>query len=75
MTPGKYEAFLGYSRRDVREVEALARYLSDAGLHIWFDRWELVSGAAWDKQVNDALDQARYVLICVGASGLGFQQM
>ncbi|MGZ9130762.1 MAG: toll/interleukin-1 receptor domain-containing protein, partial [Candidatus Binatia bacterium] len=70
-----YDAFISYSKKDVQEVEKLARYLSDAGVRPWLDRWELVPGESWADAVRIALCEAPAVLVCIGESGLARSQL
>ncbi len=71
----KHNVFISYSPANAPEVEALVRYLADAGVRVWFDKWELVPGASWDVAIHEALRQASAVLICIGATGLGRHQL
>src|SRR5262249_45042854 len=67
--------FLSHNAKDKPQVEALARQLLDRGLRPWLDKWEIVPGRSWQEALQDAIDQASAVLVCIGAHGLGSVQL
>jgi len=64
-----FDVFLSYSRPDARTVEDLARRLSDVGLRVWLDRWELAPGEAWDHALADAIEDSTAALVFIGPEG------
>src|SRR5215831_16942330 len=66
MDEQKYDLFLNYSRTDTEMVQLLASELSDAGIRVWFDLWELVPGQNWSQSVEQAMLQSRSFGICIG---------
>jgi tetratricopeptide (TPR) repeat protein len=73
-TKYKYDMFLSYSGPDAESVEMVARYLSDAGLNIWFDRWSLVPGQSWQIVLEEALESSFAVAVFIGPSALSNRQ-
>jgi tetratricopeptide (TPR) repeat protein len=69
-----FDVFLSYSRPDVMEVEHLARVLSEAGLEVWFDRWELAPGHAWTEAMAAAVRRSSVLIVCIGPAGAGSWQ-
>ena len=56
-----------WSRKQVDELEALARKLEDeARLSVWLDQWALVPGESWQPAMARGLDQAGCCVVCVG---------
>lgn len=75
MTPEtQYDVFVSYSKPDDRIATTLAEALREAGLRVWFDRWSLVPGEAWQRSIEDAIARARSIVVCVGATGVGAWQ-
>ena len=67
MTPEPVlDAFISYSPRDRLLAVRIARALSEGGIGVWFDGWELVPGASWQATVSSALDAASVVLMLIG---------
>lgn len=67
--------FLSYSgAKDLPQAEAIAQSLSEAGIDVWLDKWDLVPGARWFSAVEQAMSSSRAVLLLVGPSGLGNAQ-
>lgn len=76
MTPERYgaELFLSYDRADASVVEEIASWLADAGVQVWFDRWELAPGDPWDEQLRQALTHATAIGLCLGRRGASNHQ-
>src|SRR5438876_9068518 len=66
MNEQKYDLFLNYSRTDTEVVQLLASELTDAGVHVWFDQWELVPGQDWSHSLEQAIEQSKAIGICIG---------
>src|SRR6266487_2597802 len=71
MNEQKYDLFLNYSRSDIETVQMLASELSDCGIHVWLDQWELVPGQDWSKAREQAMQQSRATGICIGPKKSG----
>ncbi len=69
------DVFLSYHWRDHDAVERLARALDTRGLRVFLDRWNLTPGLPWPQALEQALEQCRAVVICVGPEGMGPWQM
>jgi len=65
---GSFDVFLSYSHTYVEWVEGLAARLEDEGdLRVWLDRWVLVPGQTWQREMADGLYKARACAVCIGA--------
>ena len=68
MTPEPVlDAFISYSPSDRLLAVRIARALSEGGIGVWFDGWELVPGASWQAAVSSAIDAAPVVLMLIGS--------
>src|SRR6185503_1655197 len=56
------DVFVSYASPDRARVRPLVERLIAEGWSVWWDR-EIGSGAAWDDEIEKALDQARCVLV------------
>jgi tetratricopeptide (TPR) repeat protein len=66
----KYDLFLSYNAIDAHFVQLLASTLSDFGLRVWFDKWELVPGQAWALQLEQVITESAAIGICIGKRGV-----
>lgn len=66
-----FDVFISYSTRDAERVSALAKRLSDAGLAVWIDRWKIVPGDSIPLKIEEGLQKARTLLLCISANSLG----
>lgn len=63
--------FMSYSRRDWEEyVEQMYKKLVDHGFNIWIDQTSIEGGDIWLDKINEALDQAEYMLLFVTPASL-----
>jgi tetratricopeptide (TPR) repeat protein len=74
MTSTPPAIYLSYNHADTEAVEELASTLTEAGMRVWLDRWDLVPGAVWTDELNRAVDQATLIGACIGRHGLGRYQ-
>ena len=65
MPDPNYDIYLSYNRTDMEVVSQLAERLADAGLRVWFDRWCVPPGAAWEEAFRAALRNSATLAICV----------
>jgi hypothetical protein len=63
----KYEVFLSHSSKDKVVVRPLAERLRSDGLRVWFDEGELKPGDHWPKKIDDGLEAARVLVLCMSA--------
>ncbi len=65
-----FDVFLSYGHEDVELVERLAtRLRGDAGLKVWLDKWVLVPGEPWQREMAKGLERAaRTCAVCLGAN-------
>lgn len=71
MPPGDYDVFLSYHWRDHAHVEALARRLREEQLTVFLDRWYLIPGQSWPKELETTLARCRAVAVCIGQGEMG----
>lgn len=57
-----HDIFLSYKREDETLAARLAKALEASGLSVWWDR-SLLPADSWRTQIQDALDQARCVVV------------
>jgi hypothetical protein len=57
-----HDLFISYSHEDRDHAAALAKACEAAGWSIWWDR-DLVAGKLWDKSIENALNEARVVVL------------
>ena len=57
------DVFISYKREDIARMEPLNALLLDLDVPVWFDAGIEV-GAAWEKRIEDQIDQAKAVIVC-----------
>ncbi len=67
----KKTAFLSYNSRDRGVVDKIAHKLKANGIHIWYDRWNLIPGDQWQEDIEKALDECNCYVALIGESGIG----
>jgi tetratricopeptide (TPR) repeat protein len=67
----RFDVFVSYNHRDSTIVRALVEKLSETGLRVWFDQWQLRPGDSIVRALSDAVDSASSFLVCIGQSGPG----
>jgi hypothetical protein len=65
-----HDLFLSYKREDEARAGQLARALERAGISVWWDR-SLQGADSWRTQIEQALDQARLVVVCWSRLSVG----
>ncbi len=72
MTTQPYAVFLSYNSQDEELVEKVAIYLDEkAKLRPWFDKWSLIPGDPWVRNLEHGLKSSSNCAVFVGADGLG----
>jgi hypothetical protein len=67
----KYDVYISYNRQtDAKLARDLAAHLSDDGLHIFLDEWQLVPGDSFSLTIAKALEDSRSLLAIVSDSSL-----
>lgn len=59
----RYDLFASYSSRDRDAVDALVRKLSERGLSVWYDQWEMRPGDRLRDRILDGIQASRYFLV------------
>jgi len=70
-TAYQYDIFLSHHNNDKAQIGALALWLKNQGVAVWFDAWNLVPGLPWQEGIEEGIVQSRSMAVFVGASGLG----
>jgi hypothetical protein len=56
--------FLSHSTADKPALEELAHRLRHKeGIQAWLDKWNLIPGASWQPEIEDALKNAKVALV------------
>jgi hypothetical protein len=72
MTREPYAVFLSYNGDDRNAVENIAVHLADqAKLRPWFDKWSLIPGEPWVRNLERGLAASLCCAVFVGKSGEG----
>ncbi len=66
MSNYKYDIFISYSRSDSDYAKQIANRLSNLGLRVWFDSWELLVGQSWRDSISDAIRDSRNYIVLIG---------
>jgi hypothetical protein len=68
-TDDRFDVFISHSHVDRVWVEQLARRLEDdEGFRVWLDRWVLVPGEQYVREMSRGLEQAQCCAVCIGAA-------
>jgi TolB-like protein/Tfp pilus assembly protein PilF len=59
--------FLSYASEDADAAERIATALRTAGVEVWFDKSELRSGDAWDRQIREQIHDSRLFIAVISA--------
>lgn len=60
--------FLSYSRRDIEPARRLYGALRRKGHSVWFDKESLLPGEDWELAIENAIHEAKAVLICLSSN-------
>lgn len=68
----QFDVFLSYAHKDRQTVDVLVRELMGRrpGLRIFMDRMELQTGAAWQQDIFESLDQSRRIICALSPNYL-----
>ena len=67
-----FDVFLSHNSADKPVVELIAKRLkSEFGLNPFLDKWNLIPGKAWPKELERALDQSATTAVFMGSGGKG----
>ena len=67
----RFDVFVSYNHHDSIFVRALVEKMTETGLRVWFDQWQLRPGDSIVRALRDAVDSASSFLVCIGQSGPG----
>lgn len=56
------DVFISYSRKDSHIAEELYKSLSDKGLSVWYDKFNLTEGCRFMDEINMAIKTAKYFI-------------
>ena len=60
-----FDLFLSHSAKDKTVVRALAKRLRADGLKVWFDEWEIKPGDSIPAKIEEGLEHARVLVLCM----------
>lgn len=66
----EFDLLLCYERTEADVVASLAGALSEGGLRIWLDAWDLVPGQRWEDAIDRAMTVAPAIAACIGPAGI-----
>ena len=65
-----YDVFLSHSAKDKAVVRTVAERLRRDGLRVWLDEWEIRVGDSIPSKIEEGLERARVLVLCLpGAAG------
>jgi len=64
----KYDVFLSHNSKDKSVVRELAERLTDNGLRVWLDEWQIQPGDLIPKKIIEGLEQSRVLVLCMSAN-------
>ncbi len=68
----EFDVFLSHNSADKPLVELIAKRLkAEFGLNPFLDKWNLIPGKTWPKELERALDQSATTAVFLGAGGNG----
>ncbi|MDV6347146.1 tetratricopeptide repeat protein [Nitrosomonas sp. Is35] len=68
---GRFDVFISYSYNDGTIVRSLVEKLTERGIRVWFDQWELRPGNLIHQVLEDAIASSTSFLICIGRAWQG----
>lgn len=71
VSPQPLQIFLSYAREDWHHVNELHRRLTADGFSAWIDKEALIPGQAWESIIDQAVERADVVLICLSNHSIG----
>ncbi len=71
-TEFEFDVFLSHNSEDKPQVELIGQRLkSEFGLNPFLDKWNLIPGKTWPKELERALDQSATTAVFLGGGGKG----
>jgi hypothetical protein len=68
--PGRYDAFVSYSRVDAVVAEALRAQLHVRGMNVWLDVEGIVGGENWKARITRAIEVCKAFIFLVSPDSL-----
>jgi hypothetical protein len=62
--------FISHSSKDKEKVLTLAGELTEAGLSVWLDEWQIRVGESIPIRISDGIEQARFLLLVLSRSAV-----
>jgi hypothetical protein len=69
------KAFLSYARPDREIARVIADGLRTAGHNVWFDEIELTAGAGWGREIEEALNDSRAMIVLVSPASMDSKEV
>ncbi|MHC4867621.1 MAG: COR domain-containing protein, partial [Planctomycetota bacterium] len=71
-----FDVFLCHNSEDKAAVKRVAKDLEGRGVKVWLDEWELRPGVAWQRALEEQIEEIKSAAVFVGERGIGpWQQM
>jgi hypothetical protein len=67
----RYDVFLSHNSKDKPLIEIIAEQLREDSLEVWLDKGNLDSGDSFPDEIQQAIENSKAVLFCIGSHGLG----
>ena len=62
--------FISHRKADTEPATRLSKEIRDARHQVWLDEWEINLGDSIVERVNEGLEGASYVVLCLSESGM-----
>ena len=66
-----HDVFPGHSSHDKPIVRAIAEWLRQEGIRVWFDEWEIKPGDSIPAKIDEGLEKSRVLVLCLSANAFG----
>lgn len=63
-------AFISYSNNDRNYVEKLAKDLLNAGVNVWFDKWEIEVGDSLIEKIQNGISQNDFLIVILSQASV-----
>lgn len=73
--PARPQIFVSYSHRDRPFAARLTTHLKEHRLNVWLDKFEIRAGRSWARQIGEALDNSRLMLLILSPDSLASENV
>lgn len=68
--PADVSVMISYSRTDATFAQKLGADLKEAGFPTWMDTSDILGGRRWRREIDQAIDEARIVLVVMSPAAM-----